>query len=275
MNILLKIVLAVAITLFYTNCSNNQPKTQLPPVAEANGNYLEINTDGINYKIPFPVELFLTLENDGIHYINESLNPATQKEKYQTTYKKAVNFGVYAADMAYCSVFADYQQTLDYFQTIKYLAQELDLYGGFGEQLAERINKNLNNVDSLIDISTESYAEISEYLDEQGLSDLQCLIIAGGWIEGLYICFTSVGSSKPTPVMSQRVTDQQILLENLILYLKNNQQSANVITILEKLEDLQEEYDALYLNNENELITQQQFANIANKVIEIRDEIVL
>jgi hypothetical protein len=269
------IILTVTIALLFTFCNNNQPKTQLPPVAEANGNYLEINTDGINYKIPFPVELFLTLENDGVYYIKESLNPVSHKEKYQTTYQKAVNFGVYAADMAYCSVFADFQETLDYFQTIKYLAQELDLYGGFGEQLAERINKNLNNVDSLVDISTESYSEIAGYLDEQGLSDLQCLIVAGGWIEGLYICFTSAGSSKPTAIMSQRVTDQQILLENLISYLKNNQQSANVITILEKLEDLQEEYDALYSNNENELITQQQFANIANKVIEIRDEIVL
>jgi hypothetical protein len=274
MNKIKKIFLAVFIALAITCCTNNPQKSPNKTTAEASGDYMIINTDGINYKIPFPVELFLTLENDGIRYMKESLNPASKKENYQTTYQKAVNFGIYSADMAYCSVFADFQETITYYETIKTLAQELDLYNGLSKQLAERIDQNLNNVDSLVDISTESYAEVTEYLDEQGLSDLQCLIVAGGWIEGLYICFTSAGSRKPTEIMSERITDQQVLLENLISYLKNNQQSVNVITMLEKLEDLQEEYDALYSNEENEIITQQQFANIANKVIEIRNEIV-
>jgi hypothetical protein len=161
-----------------------------------------------------------------------------------------------------------------YFNTAKKLAQELDLYDSFGEELANKINNNLVEVDSLIEITSQSYNEVSVYLEDQGLTDIQCLIVAGGWIESLYLCFSSNKDCKIDESTSERIADQQILLENLINFLENNQHSSNVRIILNKLKELQLEYDVLYANNDKTIITRQQFVNIANKVTEIRNEIV-
>jgi hypothetical protein len=268
------LIINIIILFFIVGACTHKPGKNSNLLIESDSIDSEIVNNGTIYKIPSPIELFQFMEQSGTGYNKDKLNNASQVDNYLSTYKKATNFGIYAADMAYCSVFGDYQETLLYFNATKKLAQELDLYNSFGEELANKINSNLVEVDSLIDISTQSYDDVTTYLEDQGMTDIQCLIVAGGWIESLYLCFSTNKNLKSNIEMSQRIVDQQILLENLINFLENNQHSTNVKNILAKLKDLQMEYDVLYTNNDKTIITQQQFANIANKVTEIRNEIV-
>ena len=231
------------------------------------------NTDAI-YKIPSPMEMFLFLEQNSCPYVKEALHDPNQIGEYTTTMGKAINFGIYSADLAYSSVYGDNQNTLTYFNTARKLASELGLYEGYGEEIAERIDQNLNSIDSLIDISAESYDVMTLTLEDQGLSDVLGFILAGGWTESLYLTFESMDHLDMNSPIIERIVDQQILLDNLLAYLKHNNNTVNNQNLVSKLEEVQEIFDNLYFNNENVPITKKQFVDLSNKVNELRKNVV-
>ncbi len=224
-----------------------------------------------NYRIPTPIDLFLLLENSGALFMEESLNSPVKKVQYSTTSSRAINFGIYTTDLAYCSVFGNFQGSLIYFNTAKDIAVDLGMHEGYGEEMAYRINNNLNSIDSLVDISTDSYYQTAIFLENQGLSDILALIMVGCWIESIYMTIESVDTFDINDPIIERVADQRLLLDNLIELLKLSDESIAVQNVLNKLEDMQEVFDELYYNADETLITKQQYVGIANKIRELRE----
>ena len=234
-------------------------------------NFIEIENLGVTYKIPTPIELFIFIEKTEAPYLNDKTHNTEKWNNYPSRKSQALNFGIYSADLAYCSVFGDFQATLKYFNAAKNLATSLGLHEGYGETIAQRIDKNISNIDSLIEISADSYYLANQFLEDQGQKDILGLILVGGWIEGLYLTIKSVdGVNIDNPII-ERIADQQILLENLLGYLRNSENSKNISEVISNLEDIQEVFDELYFNDENTIITTTQFVNISNEVISLRN----
>ncbi|MBI9067567.1 MAG: hypothetical protein JEZ09_09770 [Salinivirgaceae bacterium] len=224
-----------------------------------------------NFKIPSPMEVFTFMEKSGSGFIKEVLNDPENYRNYNSQKSKAVNFGIYSADLAYCCIYEDFQGTIDYFDVVKKLASDLGLNEGFGKQMVTRIDNNLSNIDSLQEIASDSYYEATIFLEEQGLSDLLGFILAGGWMETLYLATESVKQLPLSDPVYERIADQRFLLENLKAYLKTQGNSQGVDELLVNLNELSKVYEDLYFNDENTIITQNQFVNIANKVKELRN----
>lgn len=231
-------------------------------------------TSQTNYRIPAPIDLFLMLENSGSKFIGEVLNSPLKRVQYSSTSNRAVNFGIYSTDLAYCSVFGDFQGSLVYFNTAKDIAVDLGLYEGYGEHMAYRINNNLSNIDSLIDISTDSYFQATTFLSDQGMSDIMALMMTGCWIESIYITIESVDHFDIEDPLIERIADQQFLLENLIELIKIDKGSVDLNEELSLLLELQEVYDTLYFNSDDVIITKEQYVSIVNKIKEVRKEFV-
>ena len=237
-------------------------------------NFIEIETSGVNYKIPSPMEMFIFLEKSDAPFLTSTTHNIEKVNTYPSRKSQAINFGIYSADLAYCAVFGDFQQTLNYFNAAKTLANKLGLHEGFGETIALRIDENLNNIDSLMEISADSYFLANQFLENQGQTDLLGYILIGGWIEGLYLAIESVeGIDMKNPII-ERIADQQVLLENLLGYLTNNQTSTNITEAISELEKLQQVFDELYFNDENTLITEKQFVDISNEVVALRNSFI-
>lgn len=262
--------------LLFWSCKSGSQKEEINKKIEDDvlyENFIDVKTPEVTYKIPSPIELFLFLKKSGSNYMVESLHEAQNHLNYQSSDKKAINFGIYAADLTYCTVYGDQQATIIYFDAAKKLASDLGLVQGFGEKIAHRIDENLSNVDSLIDITTDSYYTAMSFLEEQGQGELLGLILIGGWVEGLYLTIESVNELEMTNPVIERVADQQLLLDNLLAFLENNFEHKNNQKYIELLKEVQEEFDELYFNDENTIITKNQFVDIANKVKEIRKKL--
>lgn len=270
MNRIFQFKLLFLIVIACSGCGNKaNKKIELSDELEVKGIVVE-DASGVNYRIPTPIDIFVLLQSQKAPFVGQALNNPENSVHYNTSLSKAVNFGIYATDLAYCSVFGDFQTSLIYYNAAKELAVPLGLYEGYGEQIANRINSNLNNVDSLIDISSESYYQITTFLEDQGMSDVLALIRFGCWIESLYLAIESVDQFDQSSPIIERIVDQQLLLDNLVGILKQNTYSENVNQVLEMLVDLQEIYDTLYSNSEEVRITKKQYVNIVNKVRELR-----
>ena len=90
------------------------------------------------------------------------------------------------------------QESMFFTSCAKKLADRLGVSNAFDDATLERMEKNMNNRDSLLSIISETYWTVDAYLKENERDNISALMIAGGWVEGLYIA-TQVSRVKATP----------------------------------------------------------------------------
>ncbi len=270
------LLLAIIFLGVAASCSNDKSK-QKPQKSIDDLNVEDVIFDDENltivYKIPSPLEMFIRMQKHNVQFNIELPNKSTNATKYVTQYQQAVNMGVYASDMAYSCIIGNSQNTLEFFNLVKNLSVEIGLYDGVNKDIADRVLNNISETDTLLSVTSDSYHEVVNYIEEQGLMDMQCLVVGGAWIESIYLCLESIGHAGLNDNTIELVQDHQVLLENLVELLSQNKQSGNVAKLLAELQKIQEVYDVTYQNG-NKTLTDKQFANIVNCVADVRARII-
>ena len=258
-----------------TNDTEKNDETTQDTTAVNEENHMSGVDIDTKFKLPSPVELYMFLWDANAKFNKDALNPIDKASKYLTTTSKAINLGIYSSDLAYCTVFGKNQETFTYFSTTKKLAEDLGLTEGFDEAIAKRLDKNINNSDSLFQITSDSYSDVTRFMESQGKSDLLPLLVAGGWVESVYINVKSVGEFHTDKDIAGILADQGVLLETLIEYFNSlDEKSDDVKNIISQFQDLQTSFDKLYDNDEDVLITEEQFNELAGKIEKIRSSFV-
>jgi hypothetical protein len=271
-------MLAAVAVCVMVSCSSNGKKDESKRKSIEELSVEDVIFDGetstISYKIPSPLEMFIRMQKRNVPFDATMLNKAANGLRYVTQYQQAVNMGVYASDMAYCCIIGNSQNSLEYFNLVKNLSVEIGLYEGVNKELADRVLNNISETDTLLSVAADSYHDVVNYIEDQGLVDIQCMVVAGAWIESLYLCLLPMKHEKLDADFLELIRDHQVLLENLIELLDQNKQSRNVAKLLEEMKLIQSAYDVTY-QNKDENITQQQFANIVNTVADVRARIIM
>lgn len=166
--------------------------------------------------VPSPYETASIFEEAGAAYNPEITNPIQNVDNYSTTDKQALNLGVYGADLSYANIFDQTQESMFYMNCSKKMADALGVSAAFSPETVERIEVNMNNRDSMMNIVNDSYWICDAYLKENGQENLSALIIAGGWIEGLYLGTKSLNRDEPNEDLMKRIADQKHSLINLL-----------------------------------------------------------
>jgi hypothetical protein len=208
----------------------------------------ESSDDNIFYQVPTPNELFAVLKNANVTYNKECLNDVANSEKYITKASKALNFGVYTADLAYVTSLGNFEDASPLFETVRDLAKELEIENAIDQIIFQRLQENLenSNADSLFYLSNETYHSAYTYLEENDRKDVLAMIVVGGWVEGLSIILNLEPYSENSEIC-QRIADQKLTLENLLIFSSSNN---NLIPdIVSELENINEVFLA---SNDNE-----------------------
>ncbi|MCK6649230.1 MAG: hypothetical protein L6Q66_06215, partial [Bacteroidia bacterium] len=190
------------------------------------------------YSIPSPVETTSLLKAAGAKYNSAYLNPIENLSKYSSVKSKALNLGIYGADLSFTSMFDKTQESMLYLRCTNKLATGLGISGSFDDKTTERIEANMENRDSLLSIISDSYWNADSYLKENGQPGVSALIIAGGWIEGLYIA-TQIATDTKNEDVSTRIGEQKLSLDNLMAllesYKSDNEGVAEVYALMSPL----------------------------------------
>jgi len=243
--------------------------------------------------IPSPIETTTLLQQAGAKYNANYLNPIDNVSKYSSITAKALNLGVYGSDLSFTSIFSQTQESMLYLRCTNTLATSLGISGAFDETTTSRIEANLENKDSLLAIISDSYWNSDTYLRENGQAGVSALIVAGGWIEGLYIA-TQIANSTKNEVIIKRIGEQKLSLDNLITLLHSYKKDNTGITdISNRLDELKTIYDGIFVappettvstdtaksvttvgNNSPIKLTPEQLKQITNKVAQIRNNVI-
>jgi hypothetical protein len=187
------------------------------------------------YSLPSPIETAMLIKRSGVGYNEDLLNPLENQSKYVSSYKLAMNLGVYSANISYASIFNQSQTSIKYMAAAKKLAENLGILDAIDQQTIERLEGNINNRDSLMDIISETFMNSDSFLKENGRPETASLLIAGGWIEGLYLATQHASLSPDNEEIVDRITDQKISLQSLIKLLDSYKENKNVAQALSSL----------------------------------------
>lgn len=250
MNHKLNIWLFSAFLLLFLGCSDSG-KT---PGESGNGgdplaDYKMEKAKEILYMIPSPIEVVSLLKKAGAEYKGEFLNPAENVSKYQTTRARAINLGIYGTDINYASMFNQTQETLFYVKCAKTLANNLGVMNAFDKETLDRIEGNIETRDSMVTIMSDTYWEADTYLKENERANISALVIAGGWIEGLYLA-TKIAASKPgNEKLILRIAEQKYSLNNLILLINTYEKDDDIKYLLNDLSEIKAIFDKIEMVN--------------------------
>ncbi|GAB4255783.1 MAG: hypothetical protein Kow0079_12710 [Vicingaceae bacterium] len=284
----LAIVIAGCGTDSDTPENNNTDTTK--QIDQNKSQLLEI--DGQLFSIPSPVQTALLIKEVGANFNGEMLNSPKNSTNYSTNFKKAVNLGVYGADLGYVTIYDQTQDAITYLTAIKTVGDELGVSSAFDLELVERFEKNIGNQDSLLSLVSDAYRASDRYLKNNEQNDIGGLILAGGWIESLYFATNAAKMTKNQEII-RRIGEQKNTLNNLIKLLTPYYSKPEFSELIDGLMEINEifnnvEFTYTYvepttdensrtttINSTTEVkISDEQLQNITDKIEQLRNKII-
>ncbi|HYC83684.1 MAG TPA: hypothetical protein VEB86_00620 [Chryseosolibacter sp.] len=291
MNIKHTFYLFSIVTLAALWCSCSAPKEEAKNDEYNDSTDLKKQIEEVVYNIPSPSEIPYLLQATGAEFNGALVNPKSKVDQYVTRNDKAaLNLGVYAADIGYLSSYDQTQEAIDYLTACKTLADNLGLIGTFDADVIENFEKNISNKDSLTHLLDRTIKKTENYLNDDNRNKLSSMVIAGSFIEGLYIS-TGLIKTYPknilpddkrnlvlTPIM-RIILEQKKSVTDLIKMLNAVDQTEPITAIIKDLRDLEATYQALNIeeqikNNRADLVlTDKNLEGITRIVEKLRTDI--
>ena len=296
---LIQMSLATAAMLGLVACSGSQNNNELQDLSDQDNDTAvvvsaEVVGDMIQ-NVSSPVEMANEIKNTGVAFSQNTLNEAGKENSYETSFKKAVNLGVYSADLGYINTFGKNLVVVDYLSSIKRLADGLGVGQFLDFQMLSRMAKDNTNLDSLKQLSVTSFNNIDKYLRDQKRSNVSTAIVVGTWVEGIYITCQVIKQTNDEGLINRLGEQKNIvdILEIVINAYSNADYDfktlSNKVTELKRIYDnvkitmemgepITKEVDGMLVIEQNEIthvdIKPETVSAITSKIDEIRDFLV-
>lgn len=170
-----------------TSCKNRGESKNQKEIPVQEQQAIEENIQKNVYPLPTSAEVIKKLSDLDLGYIIGLSNPPANAKNYVTAYGRAVNMGIYGADLSYATIYNVQQDVIDNLTAMRTLVNDLNLSKIYDETLYEKIKAQFDNRDTLVQILTEAYTNTYSYMVDGGQANLAMLMVGGAWIEGLYL----------------------------------------------------------------------------------------
>lgn len=224
--------------------------------------------------IPFPFEILDNLYTQKVPFDKKAMNEISNVTKYNQYTSKALNLGIYGADLAYSVTYEEFQQMGAYVKNTKRLAEELNIPFAFDQSMMDKYSKYKDNKDSLTRIVYESYNQVDKALKNDERVGMAALVVTGSWLEGLYLStetFQDVPKTSENKSLYKVIGDQRQSLVIVIKLLDEYKKDAFISGIITDLKDITSDYKTI---SSDISINDTQLAAIHTKVSTLRSKII-
>jgi len=252
-----------------SSCKNRTEKKELKRIELNEVDTIMTEIEKNVYPLPTSAEVIKMLSELEVGYILGIANPVANARKYLTSSTKAVNMGVYGADLSYATLYNIQQEVLNYLDAIRSLANELNMSKIYDETLYDRIQKNFDNRDELVNILTEAFNNTYAYLSENDQQSLALLVVGGAWVEGMYLTTHVSEAAYQVAGISKVLIEQKESFDLFLDITKPYLEDPNVREFLDKLEPIRKVYSGLTTS-----LTNQNIIDITKAIESIRSQLV-
>lgn len=200
--------------------------------------------------ISSPVEMANQIKRSGAGFSQQILNSTDNIKNYDTSFKRALNLGVYSADLGYINTFNKNTVVVSYLVAVKDLADGLNVGQFLDFQTLKRLATNNTNLDSLKQLSVSSFNQMDKYLRDQKRSNVSTAIVAGAWLEGIYITSQVIEQTHDED-LTFRLGEQKDIVNILLIILNNySKTDKNFKDLVAKIEEIKQVYDGVRITTE-------------------------
>jgi hypothetical protein len=245
----LKGTLFIAASMLIVACSNETPKDEnatTTTVDTASTATTSEETPEVTYSLPSPLQIASIFKKSGLKYKADITSKLVDPAKYTTNLTKAINLGVYSADLSYTVLNKQNQEAMNYMKLSRQLADNLGMGSVFEQgNLSKRFEKNIGNEDSLAYIIAELQMVTDMYLDENDQQQVTSIVFSGAWIESMYIG-SKVYEKGKDKSLNNKLAEQMTILGSIIKALKAEEKKDAAITgLIADLTSVKDIYDEL------------------------------
>ena len=230
------------IVVFLTSCGGDEKSTAPAPMVEAEPEMTDTDlaeADEMIQNMPSPIEMAILVKHAGGEYNPNLLNDVKKLDNYVTKGKKTINMGIYSSDVGYTSLYKQTQETVFYLNNVRKLSDDIGLSDAFDQSMFDRVEANIENRDSLLQILSSSYDLANQYLKENNRMNTSVLMLAGGWLESMYLAANlGEGGGRPQDIISLRILEQEKVLSKIVVAMKMIDDDPLVTEFASKLEEL-------------------------------------
>ncbi len=241
----------ITLALLLTSCGNRPNELNVPGYELDQGD-IEISDQAMNdiiENISSPIEMAALIKDLGVPFSSRYLVNLSGIDHYGTSFKMAYNLGILGADLGYLNVYNKTGTAVNYLSAINRLSDGLRVSQFFDFGTIKRLATSNTNIDSLMYLSVHSFNQMDDHLRETDRSNLSVLMVAGIWIEGMYLA-TQVAGEKPNGKLAEYIGEQKLILNDLLLILKNYERDEQFKKLITDFESIKKDFEQVKITYE-------------------------
>lgn len=247
-------ITCITLALAFVSCNGNpeEQKNQdlldgLDSTTAVQATTVITDDNEVAYNLPSALQIAYVFKKSGAGFAPNLLNDKANTIKYNTSnFKRAINFGIYSADLAYCLFNKKYQESKEYLKACKEMGSHLGLNQAFeSDNMAQRFDKNIANEDSIVKIVSNVQLKTDVMFEQNKQKHITVIAFAGAWTESIYIATQIYANGKNKKVLAG-ILEQLLLCETIIKALKSHQDSEPEIKdLISSIEKINSEFSGI------------------------------
>jgi hypothetical protein len=259
------------ILLLLSSCGNRDKESLTVDTDESYLDELVVSEEAMDEvieNIASPIEVAALLSDLQIPFSGSYLSDPEKMSEYSTNYEMAYHLGALSSDLGYLNIYNKTGTAINYLSTINKLTEALDVGQFFDFIKMKRLATGADKLDSLLFVSMNSFNRMDAHLRQTDRSNLSALMVAGVWIEGLYLA-TQVYDRSQVEELRNMIAEQKAILSNLLIILNRYKSDAHFEELLGDYARLKEHFDEVKITYE---IGEPETVEIDGMLMVVQDE---
>lgn len=271
---LLYIFIATTSLLGFSFCKGEKPDdTGTEETTTSTSNIIDnkqISAQNVFNSIPARAEIVKLIGESKIEYDPSYLNNPDVAAKYSLENSRALNLGVYGADLSVAGAFDQTQESMLFLKCVNILSKNLGVSTAFDQHMMDRMEAYKENRDSTLEIIAQSFRKADEFLKQNDRPGTSALILSGSWIEGMYVS-VQIAAKINSESIIKTILKQDESLKHLINMVEASNVSTDAKYVVDGLNDLKVSFDEA---TKKKTFTMETIKEISDKTNALRKKVV-
>ena len=252
-----------------TSCKNRTAAKQQKKIEQEQVKTIENQIETNVYPLPTSAQVIKMLTELEVGYIIGISNPVENTKKYFSSTTRAINLGVFGADLSYVTLYNIQQEVINYLDAIRSLSNELNMSKVYNEDFYTKIKQNFDNRDELVKILTGAFNDTYAYLSDNDQQPLALLVVGGAWVEGMYLTTHVSEAAYQVAGISKVLLEQKKSFDLFLEITKPYLNDPSVGDFVKLLDPVKKVYEGIGTS-----LTEQNIKDITKVIVGVRDQIV-
>jgi hypothetical protein len=252
-----------------TSCKDRAASKQQKKVEDQQKEAIESEIEKNVYPLPTSAEVIKMLTEFEVGYTVGITNPVENTKKYFSSTTRAINVGVFGADLSYATLYNQHQEVINYLSAIRSLANELNMSKIYNEDLYTKIKNNFDKRDTLVNILTSAFNDTYGYLSDNDQQPLALLVVGGAWVEGMYLTTQVSDAAYQYEGISRVLLEQKKSFDLYLNITKVYENDPSVGDFVKQLDPVKKVYEGIGTS-----LTEQNIRDITKVIVDIRNQII-